>query len=194
MKKIHETFLKPGSIILALFLLLTGAVHAQTLSAVISTAKGEIRLELFERNAPLTVANFVNLVERGFYDGLIFHRVERNFMIQGGDPLGNGTGGPGYRFSGELSLRHNRPGMLSMANSGPGTEGSQFFITHVPTPHLDGLHSVFGRVIEGMEVVNRITRGDTIEKIEIIGDTAPLKQRKRVDIERWNAILDAAQD
>ncbi|MDT8429002.1 MAG: peptidylprolyl isomerase [Pseudomonadales bacterium] len=193
MKRIQNKLLSSAAFMLTVFFLLAGVSHAQTLSAVITTEKGEIKLELFDRNAPLTVANFVNLVERGFYDGLTFHRVERRFMIQGGDPVGNGTGGPGYRFAGELTLRHNRPGMLSMANSGPGTEGSQFFITHVPTPHLDGLHSVFGRVTEGMEVVNRISRGDVIEKIEIIGDTEPLKQRKSADIERWNAILDAAQ-
>ncbi|MCB1664483.1 MAG: peptidylprolyl isomerase [Pseudomonadales bacterium] len=172
-------------------LLLTGqGVLAQSLTASIVTNKGDIELELNERAAPTTVANFVNLAERGFYDGLTFHRVERNFMIQGGDPRGNGTGGPGYQFSGELLLKHTRPGTLSMANSGPGTDGSQFFLTHVPTPHLDGKHSVFGRVTSGMEVVNRIVRGDVIRSITIHGDTAALKARKKADLDKWNAILD----
>lgn len=183
--------LKLKALLVLLVVLLTepGAI-AQSLTASIVTNKGDIELELNERAAPTTVANFVNLAERGFYDGLTFHRVERNFMIQGGDPRGNGTGGPGYQFSGELLLKHTRPGTLSMANSGPGTDGSQFFLTHVPTPHLDGKHSVFGRVTSGMEVVNRIVRGDVIRSITIHGDTAALKARKKADLDKWNAILD----
>ena len=121
-----------------IFLMLTLAIIfipssnsvAQGLVAIIDTSKGVLQAELNDRAAPTTVANFVNLALRGFYDGLIFHRVERNFMVQGGDPLGNGTGGPGYRFAGEIILKHNQPGILSMANSGPGTDGSQFFLTH----------------------------------------------------------------
>lgn len=183
--------LKVKALLMLAVLLLTGqGVLAQSLTASIVTNKGDIELELNERAAPTTVANFVNLAERGFYDGLTFHRVERNFMIQGGDPRGNGTGGPGYQFSGELLLKHTRPGTLSMANSGPGTDGSQFFLTHVPTPHLDGKHSVFGRVTSGMEVVNRIVRGDVIRSITIHGDTAALKARKKADLDKWNAILD----
>ena len=148
------------------------SAQAQSLVAIIDTSKGVIRAELNERAAPTTVANFVNLVMRGFYDGLTFHRVERNFMAQGGDPLGNGTGGPGYQFRGEIILKHNQPGILSMANSGPGTDGSQFFITHLATPHLDGLHSVFGRVTEGQQVIYQIRRRDLINSINIEGDPA----------------------
>ncbi|HDZ09911.1 MAG TPA: peptidylprolyl isomerase [Pseudohongiella sp.] len=167
-----------------------GSVYAQAISAVISTSKGDIMLELNQRAAPTTVANFVNLAKRGFYDGLTFHRVEPRFMIQGGDPLGTGTGNPGYRFSGETHLRHNRPGVISMANSGPGTEGSQFFITHVRAPHLDGLHSVFGGVTQGMEVVNSIRPGDVIEQITITGDISSLWTQKSAVLESWNATLD----
>ena len=167
---------------------------AQQLQARISTNKGIIVLELNERAAPTSVANFANLAMRGFYDGLSFHRVEPRFMIQGGDPRGNGSGGPGYRFAGELLLKHNRPGTLSMANSGPGTDGSQFFITHVPTPHLDGKHSVFGRVTSGQDVVNAIRRGDKIESIEIVGDPSALFERKSSELRNWNAVLDNGFD
>ncbi len=165
-------------------------VWAQPLVAVIETSKGSIRAELNDRAAPTTVANFVNLAQRGFYDGLTFHRVEQNFMIQGGDPLGNGTGGPGYRFRGEIILKHNQPGILSMANSGPGTDGSQFFITHLATPHLDGLHSVFGRVVEGQQVVYQIRRRDVITSIRIEGDSGALFERTQERLAEWNAVLD----
>lgn len=175
---------------IVLFALAQG-VHAQNLKASIVTDKGVMEIELNEQAAPTTVANFVNLAQRGFYDGLTFHRVERNFMAQGGDPLGTGTGGPGYRFTGELILKHSRPGTLSMANSGPGTDGSQFFITHVATPHLDGKHSVFGRVTSGLEIVHRIARGDVIRSITIIGDTSALMARKQADLVQWNTVLDA---
>ncbi|MGM0632434.1 MAG: peptidylprolyl isomerase [Pseudomonadota bacterium] len=163
----------------------------QDVSAVIETNRGEIHLELRARAAPTTVANFVNLATRGFYDGLTWHRVERNFMIQGGDPEGTGRGGPGYQFSGEIRLSHSRPGTLSMANSGPGTDGSQFFITHVPTPHLNGLHSVFGQVTQGQDVVNSIGRGDTIERITITGDVEAVLERRRDQVTEWNAVLDS---
>tara|TARA_R100001039_G_scaffold39209_1_gene45168 strand:- start:10750 stop:11349 length:600 start_codon:yes stop_codon:yes gene_type:complete len=166
------------------------SAHAQDLTAVMTTSKGVVELELNARAAPTTVANFINLAKRGFYDGLTFHRVEPLFMIQGGDPLGTGTGNPGYRFSGETHLRHNRPGIISMANSGPGTEGSQFFITHVRTPHLDGLHSAFGGVTQGMDVVNRIRPGDVIEQITITGDISALWGQKADALASWNATLD----
>ena len=146
--------------------------------AVIDTNKGDIVLELFYKETPLTVCNFVGLTEgtldaakgKPFYDGLIFHRVIANFMIQGGDPDGKGTGGPGYRFPDEFvdTLKHNSAGVLSMANAGPGTNGSQFFITHVPTPWLDGKHTVFGRVVKGQDVVNKIAQGDRMNSISII--------------------------
>tara|TARA_B100000029_G_scaffold319230_2_gene311677 strand:- start:412 stop:1023 length:612 start_codon:yes stop_codon:yes gene_type:complete len=178
-----------------LLLFLVIALHgfsaqAQSLVAIIDTSKGVIRTELNERAAPTTVANFVNLVMRGFYDGLTFHRVERNFMIQGGDPLGNGTGGPGYQFRGEIILKHNQPGILSMANSGPGSDGSQFFITHLATPHLDGLHSVFGRVTEGQQVVYQIRRRDVINSITIEGDPTSIFARRVNELVEWNRILD----
>ncbi|MBF0286774.1 MAG: peptidylprolyl isomerase [SAR324 cluster bacterium] len=130
------------------------------------TEKGDIRLELYEDDAPNTVASFISLIEGKFYDGLAFHRVISNFMIQGGCPEGTGTGGPGYRFADEISDRkHDDAGILSMANAGPNTNGSQFFITHGPTPHLDGKHTVFGKVTEGMDVVNSIVQGDLIKQV-----------------------------
>lgn len=172
------------------FLSTAFTANAQTLTALITTNRGAIILELNPQAAPTSVANFVNLSLRGFYDGLTFHRVEPRFMIQGGDPEGDGTGSPGYRFAGETNLRHNRPGVISTANAGPGTDGSQFFITHVATSHLDGIHSVFGFVTSGMQVVNQIRRGDRIQSIVITGDIADLWSRKADDIARWNTALD----
>ena len=140
--------------------------------ATIETNKGLIRLELHAEQAPKTVANFEKLAGDGFYNGLSFHRVIPNFMIQTGCPQGTGTGGPGYQFEDEFdeSLRHDRAGILSMANAGPNTNGSQFFITHGPTPHLDGKHSVFGVVLDGQDVVDAIEQGDTMEKVSIVDD------------------------
>ncbi len=137
--------------------------------ATFDTAKGIIRIELFEKQCPKTVGNFEKLAGDGFYDGLTFHRVIPDFMIQGGCPKGNGTGGPGYKFEDEFhpDLKHDGPGVLSMANSGPNTNGSQFFVTHVATPWLDGKHSVFGRVLEGQDVVNAIAQGDKINSIKV---------------------------
>ena len=137
--------------------------------ATIHTKKGNIRIELFEDKVPKTVANFEKLVKQGFYNGLKFHRVIPDFMIQTGCPLGTGTGGPGYKFADEFhkDLRHSGPGVLSMANSGPNSNGSQFFITHVATPWLDGKHSVFGQVIEGQDVVNAIQQGDVMNKVSV---------------------------
>lgn len=138
--------------------------------ATFTTDKGEIRLELFADKTPNTVANFEKLAGEGFYDGLIFHRVIEDFMVQGGCPQGTGTGGPGYTFEDEFhaELKHDSPGVLSMANAGPNTNGSQFFITHVPCPWLDGKHSVFGKVLgDGQKVVDSIEQGDKIQKLEI---------------------------
>jgi cyclophilin family peptidyl-prolyl cis-trans isomerase len=151
---------------------------AKTYGARFKTEKGDIVIELYADRAPLTVENFVNLARAGFYDGTTFHRVIGGFMAQGGDPTGTGTGGPGYQFGDEFhpSLRHDGPGVLSMANAGAGTNGSQFFITYGPTPHLDNRHSVFGRVTEGMDVVQALRQrdpqrdrnpGDRIDTIEI---------------------------
>jgi cyclophilin family peptidyl-prolyl cis-trans isomerase len=127
-------------------------------TATLKTDKGDIVLELFADKTPITVNNFVFLAGEGFYDGIIFHRVIADFMVQGGDPTGKGSGGPGYRFADEFhpTLKHNKPGILSMANAGPGTNGSQFFITHIPTPWLDHKHSVFGQVVGGMDVLMSI--------------------------------------
>ena len=165
---------------------------ANEVSAVFKTSKGDIRLRLFADKAPVTVANFANLAGRGFYDGLTFHRVIPDFMIQGGCPQGTGTGGPGYRFEDECTaeLRHDAPGKLSMANAGPGTNGSQFFITHVETPWLDGRHTVFGEVLgaEDQAVVDSIEMGDTIEVVEVSGAEAVLEaQSDRVSA--WNETL-----
>jgi len=167
------------------------------------TSKGDILVQLEYEKTPLTVTNFVGLAEgtknfndsKGrtsgrYYDGLTFHRVIDNFMIQGGDPLGSGTGGPGYKFPDEFdpSLRHDRAGILSMANAGPGTNGSQFFITHVPTPWLDNKHTVFGHVVEGQDVVDAIQKGDTITRVEIIrvGDKA---EAFKADQESFDKLL-----
>ncbi|MBT3609266.1 MAG: peptidylprolyl isomerase [Gammaproteobacteria bacterium] len=149
-----------------------------SLVAVMETNKGTIRLDLYPEETPMTVANFVNLVERGFYNGIGFHRVIPDFMIQGGCPQGTGTGGPGYRFADEFvpSLRHDAPGKFSMANAGPGTNGSQFFITPVATPWLDDAHTIFGAVQSDadQDIVNEIAQGDVIESVTIEGDTAAL--------------------
>jgi peptidyl-prolyl cis-trans isomerase B (cyclophilin B) len=141
---------------------------ARKYTATISTDGGDIVIDLYADKAPITVNNFVFLARDGYYDGVTFHRVIHDFMVQGGDPTGTGSGGPGYRFADEFdaSLRHDGPGVLSMANAGPGTNGSQFFITHRATPHLDGKHTVFGRVVEGMDVVNAIPERDPMRARE----------------------------
>jgi peptidyl-prolyl cis-trans isomerase B (cyclophilin B) len=138
-------------------------------TATIVTNRGTIKCELYDDKTPKTVANFEKLSGQGFYNGLKFHRVINDFMVQTGCPQGTGTGGPGYKFADEFhkDLKHDGPGILSMANAGPNTNGSQFFITHVATPWLDGKHSVFGRVIEGQDVVNKIKQGDTMESVTV---------------------------
>lgn len=177
------------------------AITKDGLFALMETAKGTIVLELYFQKVPLTVCNFVGLAEgtldatkgKAFYDGLIFHRVIADFMIQGGDPLGKGSGNPGYRFPDEFdpTLKHDGPGTLSMANSGPGTNGSQFFITHVATPWLDGKHTVFGKVIEGMDVVNAIAAGDKIVSVKIVrrGEEAKAFTATQADFNRYLAAL-----
>ena len=163
-----------------------------SLIAHFDTERGPIRIELAAEKAPLTVANFVNLAQRGFYDGLNFHRVIADFMIQGGCPEGSGRGGPGYRFEDETrnGLSHER-GVLSMANAGPSTNGSQFFITHVACPWLDGKHTVFGKVIEGQDVVDNVKQGDKINSVKIEGDAAAAIAAKADRVAEWNKTLDA---
>ena len=136
----------------------------------IQTERGNITIEMFEDEAPNTVANMISLIQKGYYNGLNFHRVIPDFMIQGGCPHGTGTGGPGYDFDDECTpdRRHDSAGILSMANAGPGTNGSQFFITHGPTPHLDGKHTVFGKVTEGQEVVDEIKQGDVMQTVVVL--------------------------
>jgi peptidyl-prolyl cis-trans isomerase B (cyclophilin B) len=163
-----------------------------SLIANFDTDRGPIRVELAADKAPLTVANFVNLARRGFYDGLSFHRVINDFMIQGGCPKGTGTGGPGYKFEDEArnGLSHDR-GVLSMANAGPNTNGSQFFITHVSTPWLDGKHTVFGKVLEGQDIVDAVKQGDIIRSVKIEGDADAAIAAKADRVAEWNKTLDA---
>ncbi len=162
------------------------------LHALFDTDRGPIKVELYPDKAPLTVANFVNLAKRGFYDGLSFHRVIPDFMIQGGCPEGSGRGGPGYKFEDETKngLTHER-GVLSMANAGPNTNGSQFFITHIPTSWLDGKHTVFGKVIEGLDVVDAVKQGDAIKSVKIEGDADAALAAKADRVAEWNKILAA---
>ena len=161
-----------------------------SLFALFETDRGPIKIELYPDKAPLTVANFVNLAKRGFYDGLGFHRVIPDFMIQGGCPEGSGRGGPGYKFEDETGngIGHER-GVLSMANAGPNTNGSQFFITHIATPWLDGKHTVFGKVVEGLEAVDKAQQGDHIRKVTIEGDADAVLAAKADRVAEWNRIL-----
>jgi peptidyl-prolyl cis-trans isomerase B (cyclophilin B) len=156
------------------------------------TTAGDINATMYASKAPMTCANFLNLAKRGYYNGISFHRVIPNFMIQGGDPTGSGSGGPGYKFADEFhpDLKHTKAGVFSMANAGPRTNGSQFFITHNATPHLDGRHSVFGQVTEGQKVVDTIRQGDKINSITIHDDTTALFETEKDNVEHWNSILD----
>ena len=175
----------------------------------IHTDKGDIEATMFASKAPMTCANFLNLAKRGYYDGVAFHRVIEGFMIQGGDPTESGRGGPGYKFADEFhpDLKHTKPGIFSMANAGPGTNGSQFFITLVPTPFLDGAHAVFGEVTSGQDAVTSIVgkmntgergckadpngKGDAIKSITIHDDTTELFESQKDNLEHWNSILDS---
>jgi peptidyl-prolyl cis-trans isomerase B (cyclophilin B) len=183
-------------ILFLILLLANSLVFAQArdpakLYAVINTDQGSMEFVLYPEAAPLTVSNFVNLATRGFYDGLTFHRVIKDFMIQGGDPAGNGSGGPGYEFEDEIILKLNQEGILAMANAGPATNGSQFFITHQATPHLNGLHTVFGLVTSGKDVIRKVRNGDVITSITIEGDAKPLLESNAVRVAEWNKILDS---
>ena len=163
------------------------------MKAIIKTSKGDINLNLYNDKAKLTVSNFVNLSKRGFYNKLTFHRVIDDFMIQGGCPIGTGTGDPGYKFKDEFhaDLKHDRPGILSMANSGPNTNGSQFFITHLATPWLDKKHTIFGEVSDGesQDVVNGVKQNDLIETIEISGKMDENEEMQEA-LNEWNKVID----
>ena len=163
------------------------------MKATIKTTRGDIKLDLFQDKAELTVANFVNLSQKRFYNNLTFHRVIEDFMIQGGCPIGTGTGDPGYKFKDEFhqDLKHDQPGMLSMANSGPNSNGSQFFITHIATPWLDKKHSIFGRVSgsDSQEVVDSIQQGDVIEAITI-DDDIQFDPDVQKSVDGWNKIIE----
>ena len=168
-------------------------VENLVLNAKIKTSKGDINLRLLPEVAPMTVTNFVHLSRRGYYDGLKFHRVIADFMIQGGDPTGTGAGGPGYQFGDEFKQEviFDVPGKLAMANAGPGTNGSQFFITHVPTDWLNYKHTIFGEVVapEDQEVVNKVQQGDIIETIEITGDVEKFLEANKEMTEEMDKIL-----
>jgi peptidyl-prolyl cis-trans isomerase B (cyclophilin B) len=193
---------------LAALVTVSSPTRAQTEAAVedvkvvIKTDRGDIECLIYASKVPNTAANFLNLAKRGYYDGLTFHRVIPNFMIQGGDPTASGSGGPGYKFKDETmrELKHNAAGILSMANSDRNkqpysntgnTNGSQFFITHGPTDWLDGLHTVFGRVTKGQDVVDAVRQGDKIKGIEIQGDVDPLFESTKEQLAQWNKILDS---
>lgn len=188
----NKTFILAAAFSLAIF-----AAPAQSedsmkdIRIIVKTDKGNIEGVLYPSKAPVTVANFLNLAQRGYYNGLKFHRVIPDFMIQGGDPTGTGSGGPGYRFEDECTpeLKHDKPGIFSMANAGPGTNGSQFFITHVPTPWLDGKHTVFGSVTKGQDIVNAVAQGDKIQSIEILDPTDELFAAQAKRLAEWNAVL-----
>ena len=163
----------------------------ENIKITMKTDKGNMSITIYAADTPMTAASFLNLASRGYYDGIIFHRVIPNFMVQGGDPTGTGTGGPGYQFDDECSssLKHDKPGILSMANAGPGTNGSQFFITHGPQPHLDGKHTVFGHVTEGQDVVDSIEGGDSLLGIDVHYSTEALFAQESSKIEEWNKVL-----
>lgn len=158
-----------------------------------TTNKGEININLLEEKSPVTVANFVNLVKRGYYNGLKFHRVIEDFMAQGGDPTGTGMGGPGYRFEDEVrnGLDFSVPGKLAMANAGPGTNGSQFFITTVPTEWLNGNHTIFGEIVSeaDLDVVKALSNGDIMETVEIEGNLEEFLNKYKDRVDEWNRIL-----
>ena len=163
----------------------------QDIRIIINTDRGNIEATIFASKVPMTAANYLNLAKRGYYNGIKFHRVIADFMIQGGDPTGTGAGGPGYKFADEIdrTLRHTKAGIFSMANAGPATNGSQFFITHGPTPHLDGKHAVFGEVTKGQDVVNAVKQGDKIKTIEILDATDDLFAAQSANLDKWNKIL-----
>ena len=165
---------------------------ASDIRIILKTTQGDISATLFAGEVPITCANWLNLAARGYYNGILFHRVIPDFMVQTGDPTGTGSGGPGYRFEDEFKphLRHDKPGIWSMANAGPRTNGSQFFITHVATPWLDMKHSVFGETTGGIDIVNAIEKGDKIVSVEILDSTDVLFEEMKDVISGWNKVLE----
>ena len=184
-------------LMLSILMMMTVAVQSYSkeyrMKVKIITAKGDININLLPDKSPVTVANFVNLAKKGYYDGLKFHRVIDNFMAQGGDPTGTGAGGPGYRFEDEVNngLNFSKAGKLAMANAGPGTNGSQFFITTVPTEWLNGNHTIFGEVVSDsdLEVVKLLSNNDVMERVEIEGDVKEILDNYKERISEWNLIL-----
>jgi len=167
------------------------AAKVTDINITLKTEKGDIEAVIYASKTPMTAANFLNLAKKDYYDGITFHRVIPNFMIQGGDPTGTGRGGPGYRFADEIvkELTHSGPGIFSMANAGPGTNGSQFFITHKETNYLNGKHTVFGKVTKGQDVVNAIAKGDKITDIVVKDSTDALFAAQKANLDTWNAKL-----
>ena len=184
-------------LMLSILMMMTVAVQSYSkeykMKVKIITAKGDVDINLLPDKSPVTVANFVNLAKKGYYDGLKFHRVIDNFMAQGGDPTGTGMGGPGYRFEDEVNngLNFSKAGKLAMANAGPGTNGSQFFITTVPTEWLNGNHTIFGEVVSDADlaVVKKLSNGDVMTKVVVEGDVDALLKTKKNRVDRWNKTL-----
>ena len=184
-------------LVLSILMMMTVAVQSYSkeykMKVKIITAKGDININLLPDKSPVTVANFVNLAKKGYYDGLKFHRVIDNFMAQGGDPTGTGMGGPGYRFEDEVNngLNFSKAGKLAMANAGPGTNGSQFFITTVPTEWLNGNHTIFGEVVSDADlaVVKKLSNGDVMTKVVVEGDVDAFLKTQKNRIDSWNKTL-----
>ena len=184
-------------LMLSILMMMTVAVQSYSkeykMKVKIITAKGNVNINLLPDKSPVTVANFVNLAKKGYYDGLKFHRVIDNFMAQGGDPTGTGAGGPGYRFEDEVNngLNFSKAGKLAMANAGPGTNGSQFFITTVPTEWLNGNHTIFGEVVSeaDLDVVKKLSNGDVMTKVVVEGDIDAFLKTQKNRVESWNKTL-----
>ena len=186
-----------SSLMLSILMMVTVAVQSYSkeyeMKVKIITAKGDVNINLLPDKSPVTVANFVNLAKKGYYDGLKFHRVIDNFMAQGGDPTGTGAGGPGYRFEDEVNngLNFSKAGKLAMANAGPGTNGSQFFITTVPTEWLNGNHTIFGEVVSeaDLDVVKKLSNGDVMTKVVVEGDIDAFLKTQKNRVDSWNKTL-----
>ena len=197
-RKGEECMIRKVSLLMLSFLMImmAGVIsysREYKMKVKIMTEKGDININLLPEKSPVTVANFVNLAKKGYYDGLKFHRVIDNFMAQGGDPAGTGAGGPGYRFEDEVNngLNFSKAGKLAMANAGPGTNGSQFFITTVPTEWLNGNHTIFGEVVsdDDLKVVKKLSNGDVMKKVVVEGDVDAFLKTQKNRVDSWNKIL-----